>query len=62
MPSDTKMQIRWLAQQALSGFDTLDPVDAVDGAKADLADILKILDVANRADVPLMTSVESGVR
>jgi hypothetical protein len=52
-------RIRWLARQALSGFDTLELDDAVSGAKADLHDILTALDVADDAvAIPLVEPVE----
>lgn len=59
-------QVRWYAQTALNGFDTLDLIDAVENAKNDLQAILAYLDALDRANdavlVPGIKSIESGVR
>ena len=49
-------QVRWYAQSALSGFDTLSPENAVENAKADLRSLLVYLDAAN--DAVLVLGIE----
>lgn len=49
-------QIRWYAQSALNGFDTLDKDDAIEHAKSDLRAILAYLAALDRADDPLLVA------
>lgn len=43
-------QIRWYAQSAISGFDTLDADDAIENAKADLLSLMAYLDGIDQAE------------
>jgi len=48
-------QLRFYAQSALNGFDTLDPEDAAENAKADLRSLLAYIGALDGADaVPIL--------
>jgi hypothetical protein len=58
-------QLRYYAQSALSGFDTLDIDDAVENAKADLCSLLAYIDGLNAADYAVailgIKTVKAGI-
>jgi hypothetical protein len=58
-------QVRYWAQSALNGFETLDHWDAVENARDDLRSILSYLEALDRADyaVPIfgIETVKTGV-
>ena len=59
-------QIRWYAQSALSGFETLTTADAIENACHDLRRLLEYLSALDAANEAVLVSgivgVKSGVR
>ncbi len=58
-------QVRWYAQSALNGFETLESEDAIENAKADLRSLLAYLCALDRADNPVLVfdvaAIEPGI-